>query len=122
MDAEESMMELTSQGAGTYWYLPPECFEVGSSAPRISSKVDVWSAGVLFYQLLFGTKPFGHDRSQQAILREGIISQNTTVSFPDKPSVSDEAKRFIRRCLTPNHALRPDVFEICKDPYLSIGK
>ena len=19
-------MELTSQGAGTYWYLPPECF------------------------------------------------------------------------------------------------
>lgn len=22
-------VELTSQGAGTYWYLPPECFEVG---------------------------------------------------------------------------------------------
>ncbi len=43
-------MELTSQGAGTYWYLPPECFEKGQTA-RISSKVDVWSAGVIFYQV-----------------------------------------------------------------------
>jgi hypothetical protein len=33
-------MELTSQGAGTYWYLPPECFETGGgTAPRISNKV-----------------------------------------------------------------------------------
>eukprot|EP00961_Rhodomonas_salina_P190912 2575980-Rhodomonas_salina.1 len=44
-------IELTSQGAGTYWYLPPECFEVGSTPPKISSKVDVWSAGVIFYQV-----------------------------------------------------------------------
>jgi len=28
-------MELTSQGAGTYWYLPPECFEL---SPLISNK------------------------------------------------------------------------------------
>ena len=36
-------MELTSQGAGTYWYLPPECFEMGGhqGAPRISNKVCV---------------------------------------------------------------------------------
>ena len=32
-------MELTSQGAGTYWYLPAECFEVGSQPPMISNKV-----------------------------------------------------------------------------------
>ena len=35
-------MELTSQGAGTYWYLPPECFVVraqGGGAPMISNKV-----------------------------------------------------------------------------------
>ena len=34
-------MDLTSQGAGTYWYLPPECFVVGKNPPKISSKVDV---------------------------------------------------------------------------------
>ena len=44
-------MDLTSQGAGTYWYLPPECFVVGKSPPKISSKVDVWSVGVIFYQV-----------------------------------------------------------------------
>ncbi|ESO96664.1 hypothetical protein LOTGIDRAFT_54679, partial [Lottia gigantea] len=43
-------MDLTSQGAGTYWYLPPECFVVGKTPPKISSKVDVWSVGVIFYQ------------------------------------------------------------------------
>ena len=31
-------LELTSQGAGTYWYLPPECFEVGQRPPVISNK------------------------------------------------------------------------------------
>ncbi|KAK2505206.1 hypothetical protein MC885_000031 [Smutsia gigantea] len=36
-------MDLTSQGSGTYWYLPPECFVVGKEPPEISNKVDVWS-------------------------------------------------------------------------------
>lgn len=36
---QSTSMELTSQGAGTYWYLPPECFEVGSHPPTISNKV-----------------------------------------------------------------------------------
>ncbi len=38
-DSMESCMDLTSQGAGTYWYLPPECFVVGKTPPKISSKV-----------------------------------------------------------------------------------
>ena len=52
----EHGMDLTSQGAGTYWYLPPECFVVGKTPPKISSKVDVWSIGVIFYQCLYGKK------------------------------------------------------------------
>ncbi len=36
MEEHTDNMELTSQGAGTYWYLPPECFE--TPTPRISSK------------------------------------------------------------------------------------
>lgn len=49
--------ELTSQGAGTYWYLPPECFERPGNGPTmISSKVDVWSVGVIYYEMLFGMK------------------------------------------------------------------
>jgi len=69
---EGTSMDLTSQGAGTYWYLPPECFSKGNARcassysffvpkhlktlffyPRISPKVDVWSAGIIFYQVNF---------------------------------------------------------------------
>ena len=49
-------IELTSQGAGTYWYLPPETFKEGPGAPRISSKVDVWSVGVICYQCIYGKR------------------------------------------------------------------
>ncbi|KAG2381899.1 hypothetical protein C9374_005691 [Naegleria lovaniensis] len=120
MDDEESI-ELTSQGAGTYWYLPPECFHNPSGEgppPKISNKVDVWSAGVIFYQMLYGTKPFGNNLSQQKILSEGTIVNATQVGFPDKPSVSEEAKDFIRRCLTHDMAKRPDVKTLYNDPYL----
>ncbi|AES99979.1 tousled-like kinase 2 [Medicago truncatula] len=90
-DVGSQGMELTSQGAGTYWYLPPECFEL-SKTPLISSKVDVWSAGILFYQMLFSRRPFGHDQIQERILREDTIIKARKVEFPSRPTVSNEAK------------------------------
>uniref|UniRef100_A0A8D8RDI0 Serine/threonine-protein kinase tousled-like 2 n=1 Tax=Cacopsylla melanoneura TaxID=428564 RepID=A0A8D8RDI0_9HEMI len=90
-------MDLTSQGAGTYWYLPPECFVVGKNPPKISSKVDVWSVGVIFYQCLYGKKPFGHNQSQATILEENTILKATEVQFANKPTVSNEAK--VRKAL-----------------------
>ncbi|KAJ0803053.1 putative protein kinase TLK family [Helianthus annuus] len=120
-DVGSQGMELTSQGAGTYWYLPPECFEL-SKIPLISSKVDVWSAGILLYQMLFGRRPFGHDQTQERILREDTIIKARKVEFPSRPSVSNEAKDFIRRCLTYNQEDRPDVLTIAQDPYLIYSK
>ncbi|BAF13192.1 serine/threonine-protein kinase TOUSLED [Oryza sativa Japonica Group] len=120
-DVGSQGMELTSQGAGTYWYLPPECFDL-SKTPFISSKVDVWSAGVMFYQMLFGRRPFGHDQTQERILREDTIINARRVEFPSKPAVSNEAKELIRRCLTYNQAERPDVLTIAQEPYLSYAK
>lgn len=103
-------MELTSQGAGTYWYLPPECFNMkGPNPPRISSKVDVWSAGVIFYQMLYGIRPFGEGQSQENIWSEKTILNAHTVVFPDSPKapkVSDEAKELIRNCLQHDYHLR----------------
>ncbi|XP_054526540.1 serine/threonine-protein kinase tousled-like 2 isoform X17 [Pan troglodytes] len=111
-------MELTSQGAGTYWYLPPECFVVGKEPPKISNKVDVWSVGVIFYQCLYGRKPFGHNQSQQDILQENTILKATEVQFPPKPVVTPEAKAFIRRCLAYRKEDRIDVQQLACDPYL----
>jgi tousled-like kinase len=114
----ETSLELTSQGAGTYWYLPPECFLEGNV--RISNKVDVWSCGVIFYQMLYGRRPFGEGKTQEQMLASGSVFQETRMGpqFPAKPLVSAEAKKFITRCLTYQRELRPDVLNICEDPYL----
>ncbi|KAG0581805.1 hypothetical protein M758_3G010700 [Ceratodon purpureus] len=114
-------MELTSQGAGTYWYLPPECFDL-NKIPLISSKVDVWSVGVIYYQMLFGKRPFGHNQCQEQLVREDTIVNARKVEFPSRPSVSLEAKEFIRRCLTYDQVDRPDVLTAAQDPYLSYMK
>ncbi|XP_030637062.1 serine/threonine-protein kinase tousled-like 1-B isoform X1 [Chanos chanos] len=111
-------MDLTSQGAGTYWYLPPECFVVGKEPPKISNKVDVWSVGVIFFQCLYGRKPFGHNQSQQDILQENTILKATEVQFPAKPVASNEAKAFIRRCLAYRKEDRYDVQQLGSDSYL----
>ncbi|CAG9819394.1 unnamed protein product [Phaedon cochleariae] len=111
-------MDLTSQGAGTYWYLPPECFVVGKNPPKISSKVDVWSVGVIFYQCLYGKKPFGHNQSQATILEENTILKATEVQFANKPAVTNEAKGFIRSCLAYRKEDRIDVLSLARHEYL----
>ena len=48
-------------GSGTYSYLPPECVAPGT---RILPKADVWSAGVIIFEIFFGWRPFGDGFSQ----------------------------------------------------------
>ena len=117
-DTESDSIDLTSQGAGTYWYLPPECFVMGKAPPKISSKVDVWSVGIIFYQSLYGKKPFGNNLSQASILEQKTILKATNIDFPTKPAVSAEAKNFIRKCLTYKKDERVDVIALAEDPYL----
>ena len=119
VDAPEAgdSMELTSQGAGTYWYLPPECF-LTHHGIRISNKVDVWSIGVIFYQMLFGKRPFGDGQSQDHILTNNIMLNARDVRFPSSPQVSDGAKDFIRQCLTYDQTFRPNISQLCTNPYL----
>jgi len=121
-DTESTGIELTSMGAGTYWYLPPECFKTGGAPPKISSKVDVWSTGVIFFQMLFGVRPFGEGLTQEKVLSDRTMLQATQVIFPTKPAISNEAKAFIERCLTYSQQYRPDVMTLSQDAYLRIKK
>lgn len=116
MNGDETRLELTSQGVGTYWYLPPECFS--HDYPKISTKVDIWSIGIIFFEMLYGIRPFGHEMTQERILKENIMLKAYSFEFPAKPTISTESKDFIKKCLEYNQDLRYNVFEawnaICK--------
>ena len=130
----ERECDLTSAGCGTYWYLPMECFpraaELNSDATdeppkvaKVSNKVDVWSVGVILFELLFGKRPFGHELSQVKYYHAALKGdENLVVEFPEHPKVSKEAMEFIRRLLVVDPEKRPSVFEACIDVYLTKGK
>merc|ERR1712194_404281 len=126
----EPSCELTSAGCGTYWYLPLECFPrepkkpgMKSAVTKVSNKVDVWSVGVIFYEMLYGRRPFGHRMSQDKYYHSALSgSASLNVDFPDQPKVSKECQEFIRKVLAREQEDRPSIFEICNDPYLTKGK
>jgi len=109
-------IELTSRGVGTYWYLPPECML--GNASKISNKVDVWSAGVIFYELMFNRRPFGHGMTQDEIWHSSAREGTFELVIPPQKNVSAEAKEFLQRLLSDNRDRRPDVFEALADTYL----
>jgi hypothetical protein len=77
--------------------------------PRISSKVDVWSAGIIFFQMLYGYRPYGEGKSQEHVWSENLIYRANQVEFPvdpKAPKVSEEAKELIRACLTRDQRYR----------------
>ena len=127
-----SCMELTSQGAGTYWYLPPECFPdnsgditvsagggSGGAGPMISSKVDIFSAGVILYQMLTGKKPFGHGQSPAALLHASIMKRanGRLLEWPAGCGVSEVTREFVQRCLSARPEDRPPIERIFDDPF-----
>jgi tousled-like kinase len=65
-------MALTSQGVGTYWYLPPETF--APCNPVISNKVDIWSLGIIFYEMLFAKRPFGQSITQTSYFNADTLN------------------------------------------------
>jgi len=68
--------------------------------------------------LLLFLQPFGHNQSQATILEENTILKATEVQFANKPTVSNEAKSFIRSCLVYRKEDRIDVFALARHEYL----
>ena len=120
--SQRGSMALTSYGSGTHGFLPPECYEGETS--RICPKVDVFSAGVVFFVALFYPhKPFFTNATQEQIMRmkpHDIRAETQLLEFPGK--VSAEAQAFLRRCLAPRRDDRPDVKALLDDPYFARSK
>jgi len=67
----------------------------------ISSKVDVWSIGIIYFFLLYGEKPFGNKLNAKEF-KSQVLEKIKELIFPEKPMVSNKTKNFIKSCLTNN--------------------
>ena len=121
VESNTDRVQLTSQGVGTYWYLPPECFEEKKNV-NISSKVDIWSIGVILFEMFFRKKPFGQNYTQDKLLKERVMQNAKVVEIPNKPNISEECKDFIRHCLAYHQEDRYDVFQALESPFIKQDK
>ncbi|KAK3321588.1 calcium/calmodulin-dependent protein kinase type I [Apodospora peruviana] len=111
---DEEQFHVLTTTCGTPGYMAPEIFKkTGHGKP-----VDLWALGVITYFLLCGYTPFDRDsdfEEMQAIL-------NADYSFTPLEywrGVSDNAKDFIRRCLTIDPAKRMTAHEALQHPFVA---
>ena len=118
IEPNTEFVQLTSQGVGTYWYLPPECFEENKNI-EINSKVDIWSLGVILYEIIFNKKPFGQGcSSQKKLVKDKIIQNAYSVEFPENPEISEKCKDFIQNCLKYKQSERYDAFQAFNSEFI----
>ena len=93
---------------GTYEYMAPEIFE----NKRYNEKVDIWSIGILLYELLHGHSPF--KGATVLDIYKNIVAGR--LSF--KSSVDLRAQHLIRWILRREMAQRPNIEQIFEHDYM----
>ncbi|KAH7658359.1 Non-specific serine/threonine protein kinase protein [Dioscorea alata] len=106
--------------AGTFGYLPPECFDTG----KATTKGDVYSFGVVLLELLTGKRPtdesFIENGTKLVTWVKEVVVENREEYAIDSNLVSfpvDEVKTMFtiaEKCLEPDPCNRPTMSEVVK--------
>ncbi|KAJ3160512.1 Serine/threonine-protein kinase ulk3 [Geranomyces variabilis] len=103
---------------GTLLYMAPEVLK----QDRYDSRCDLWSVGVVFYEMLVGQVPFHPVTSIDALLAQ--ILSTTPVSLSVPPHIASRtsapARALVSALLTRNPAARLSFRAFFTDPYLDL--
>lgn len=92
--------------------MAPEIFENG----KYTNKCDIWSLGVIFYQLLCGTVPFLPKRGGIEELVQ--LVKNAKLEFPKDIQLSAEARDLVSKCLEKNPEKRASAAQLRSHPWI----
>merc|ERR1712146_373129 len=96
-------------------YMAPEIVKRGS----YTTKCDIWSFGVLVFQMVVGRYPFGESGdnidSHNHLLNLG--TGKTRITWPEGGSVM--FRDFVQRCFRDNPEERPGCSELIEHPFLT---
>ena len=109
--AKELTLENRSTFCGTVEYMAPEI--VGSE--NYDYGVDIWSLGILLYELLYGHSPFRADNTKNIILN--IKSHELTYEDKNK-NISHSCKDLIKKLLNNNPQKRYKIKDILEHPFV----
>lgn len=102
---------------GTPWFMAPEVLN-----SQTFPASDLWSAGVMAYQLLSGYLPFDDVRNPNApalsIIWRSILTEEPSFRRSAWNNVSEEAKNFVKMLLQKDHERRPTAKEALQHPWL----
>jgi eukaryotic-like serine/threonine-protein kinase len=92
---DESLTDLTETGTGlgTPSYMSPEQI----LGDKLDQRTDIWSLGVVFYQMLTGVKPFVED-PQRSVLQKIRLDRYTPVRKLN-PRIPRSIERILGRCM-----------------------
>ncbi len=107
-DADEQAMTSTRATLGSPLYMSPEQLR---SAKNVDRRADIWSVGVILYQMLTGALPFAGETLGE--LFAAILEQTPTPIERYRTDIPGSLKAAIYRCLErdPSRRFR-DVYEL----------